>query len=1637
MRIVFGFILLLLGSITATAQELVVNGGAEDFIWVGWHQANPSDTWKFTKPGSDNVRPPHGGTFLMYPYRGVSTTSELYQDIDISANAAAIDAGTASYSFSGWRRGFKNTSPFSADMDRSQIIVEYRDASGTVLGSFDTGSAVFSSWTQSTDTRFAPIGTRSIRIRLISVQVSGSENDGYYDDISLVYNAPTCTPPASVLLTPNATTSYCLGSSVVISGSATPTNLNYYYTWYKNGIAITTPSTTYAPFSKITSIASDAATYTLRVEDGNAGSATCYKESSVTIILDPPNIAGTISSNREICTATAPVALTGTAATGGTATKYYKWQQSTTSATGPWTTAQAYTIGATGYTPGTLSATTYFRRMDSSGTCAGVPTNTITITVDAQAIAGTISSNTETCANTIPAPFTGTTSTGGTATKYYKWERSTGTSVGPWVTVQAFNTTATGYTPTTSVALLAYYRRTDSSGTCANVPTNVITIKTKNPPPLDPITSLVRDTLCVGENFQLAPHIQGPGFPVSFNGGFYYSWRKIQGTTSTVVVPSSLLMSSYPTSATPAAVADSGTYYFIAQDGPGISQCKDSVKIVIRINQAPTTKALIQSNQEFCVGSTASQLIESSPAAGIFGNPVYHQWYTTTDTTGTPTLSKLSAATGTTYNPGTPATTKYYVRTDSVKYCAVFKTNFLKIRVNNKPVLDSIRATVNDTLCVNFGDQFQLKGYVDSLIAGKQSLNGGFYFTWKQLRKPATTAVVVSATGKYTDYPAISRAAVEADSGTYYLIVQDGPNAKECLDSISLKMVVSNNCIAVTCTKPDFVSIKVAATSSATLCSGNTLVLQKDVITLPSTLPTFGYTYSWVRTNTLGTVVVQPASTTYQDLIINSVSLIDSGRYQLIVKDGTTTPMVCSESSLPISVVVYKPVTAAHIGNDTTICIGNAVLPFIEVTSNTGGSGIYTYQWQSSSDNITFTNISSQTNATYHSPNIFTPTYFRRIDKSSTCAAIISDTISVATSAGVNPGTIVFSTTPICYNTAPLSPIANTANASGGTGGSGSETYQWQKSSDNIHWTNIAGATSVNYQETNPLTDTTYYRRKVGMGPGNCDTSYTVSTAINVYEQFTTGSIGSDQSICSGTSTTVSEITPATGYNLIYRWVQSINNGITWALAPGPWTTQTLTTPILTDTIWYKRVAFTSCAHDSSNIVKINVDTLSHPHASINDGLTCQSANIQLTAVATNAGIAPSYAWQKAASVSGPWTPIPAATTANYVINNPQPIDSGTVYKVIVTSSDVCNVGPDDTTVVLRVQKSVQPSVSISANPSGIVCDTLRSITYTAVSTGGGTAPTYQWYNGIVNTAIPGATNTTYTYPTSPADGDKVFVTMTSNANCATTATVTSTTYTLKMLIPLIVLTNADTVVCIPNTVPLTTTNTSSSGSTFQWYKDGIAISGATNKNYTVSASDFPGGIFNMTESIATCTSLSINSTRVTIIQPPVVSAGNDMTVQKNSVITLQGSVSGSTNYSWIPSTGLSNAAILNPDATITHTITYTLSALDPTGTCSAQSSVTIKVEDAVIIPNVITPNGDGANDTWMIENIQDYPNATFTIYNRWGNIVWKASGNAFQWDGTNYRNGELLADGTYFYIIDLQNSSYPEPYTGYVQLIK
>ena len=113
----------------------------------------------------------------------------------------------------------------------------------------------------------------------------------------------------------------------------------------------------------------------------------------------------------------------------------------------------------------------------------------------------------------------------------------------------------------------------------------------------------------------------------------------------------------------------------------------------------------------------------------------------------------------------------------------------------------------------------------------------------------------------------------------------------------------------------------------------------------------------------------------------------------------------------------------------------------------------------------------------------------------------------------------------------------------------------------------------------------------------------------------------------------------------------------------------------------------------------------------------------------------------------------------------------------------------------------------------------------------------------------------------------------------------------------------------------------------------------------------------------------------------------------------------------------------------------YTLSVTDANG-CSVSSSVTIEaVSDLCLqIPNAISPNGDNINDVWNIGLRELYPEMEVTIFNRWGETIWKSGrGYPVPWDGRS--NGTLLPMDSYHYIINLHNGR--KPIIGNITIVK
>jgi gliding motility-associated-like protein len=112
----------------------------------------------------------------------------------------------------------------------------------------------------------------------------------------------------------------------------------------------------------------------------------------------------------------------------------------------------------------------------------------------------------------------------------------------------------------------------------------------------------------------------------------------------------------------------------------------------------------------------------------------------------------------------------------------------------------------------------------------------------------------------------------------------------------------------------------------------------------------------------------------------------------------------------------------------------------------------------------------------------------------------------------------------------------------------------------------------------------------------------------------------------------------------------------------------------------------------------------------------------------------------------------------------------------------------------------------------------------------------------------------------------------------------------------------------------------------------------------------------------------------------------------------------------------------------------YTVAVTDENG-CVSHLTVTVDFTgyNCIVIPTIITPNGDGQNEKWIIKNAELYPDIDVKVYTRWGKLVYSSRNpNANPWDGTY--QGNLLPNDSYHYIIRLNDGT--QPRSGVISVI-
>jgi gliding motility-associated-like protein len=327
-------------------------------------------------------------------------------------------------------------------------------------------------------------------------------------------------------------------------------------------------------------------------------------------------------------------------------------------------------------------------------------------------------------------------------------------------------------------------------------------------------------------------------------------------------------------------------------------------------------------------------------------------------------------------------------------------------------------------------------------------------------------------------------------------------------------------------------------------------------------------------------------------------------------------------------------------------------------------------------------------------------------------------------------------------------------------------------------------------------------------------------------------------------------------------------------------------------------------------------------------------------------------------------------------------VTSGTLY--IVEDYDYNVFASSDTTFICPID-----SVLITANASG------------------GVSPyTYEWDNNSVGDSIY----------VSPSENTTYIVTAYDACNVASIEDTVIISFTLA---PPLVSGLNDTTLCGSNFILL---DANSSGGalpiSYLW------TTGSNSETALVSPSVSTSYSVTMTDS---CGVELVQSVLVKVVDNPVSLSleGPETHCIGEDLILTPTIIGGAApfSYSWTGN-GALNSNPQTGELTVTSPETGDFSLLVTDG-CNQQESASVFIDVigcSITIPNVITPNGDGKNDQFIIENLEYHPNTKILIYNRWGRVVYKDNDYKNDWQGTN-NGGNKVGEGTYFYVLELEDA--------------
>ncbi|MFN5706207.1 MAG: beta strand repeat-containing protein, partial [bacterium] len=932
----------------------------------------------------------------------------------------------------------------------------------------------------------------------------------------------------------------------------------------------------------------------------------------------------------------------------------------------------------------------------------------------------------------------------------YTWTPSTGLSATTGASVVAAPTTTTTYTVTS-----------ENSTGCQSVGTITVTVNTAD------FTVTPSATICSGTTQTLTAS-SGTGFVWYPYTDLYTDAAATTAYTGTVA-------------ATVYAKPSATTTYYVSGTNNGCSGVKSTTLTIsfAPINFSTSVGDSYDVNPyTFCSNGTSSFDLPVNTTSAMTSM----SWQYSTDGITYTDLSTATTISGITYTPSSTGSSNTNLAVSGVSNSGYAGPRYLRVVLSDGTCTYYHKIVIYDTKGSGTAPVPTVsKSTVcsgESAVISIGEANSSYTLQWQLSTTSATTGFtnISSATGSSYTTPGLT-------ATSYYRVVYSGGGG--CAYTTEAATVTVNS-VTITNT--------LSASSTCTNGSNNIVITGSSVSSA---------TYQWeISTTSSSSGFSAIVGAINKDYTLPNTVVTQTTWYRRLVTVGSCSATASS------AVEIYSPIASNQITNSVTAFCGTATATTINASLPSGGSGSYTYKWQSSSNGTTFTDIASTNTQNYTTVTETVDKWYRRIvttpgscaDTSASFKIEINDapTITVTSNQSICSGssvtlvasggvsyswsasgftatgstiivspsaTTIYTVTGTssngCTNTAQVtvtvttSPVAPTLSTSTKTVCSNASSFDLStivSSGTGVEWFS-ANTTDATYKlaSTTVTTAGKYYAfSKVS----SCYSATSVSLTLVVTDVTKPVPTLTTINLCSPATANLRSIEPTAPTGVTYKWFTGSTTSSTEVADPASVSTGT-----------YYLFAYSAdgnCYGVASDAVSVNVGSLVTPTLSSSTASACSPSTINLNSYYTSDGTS-SYAWYTVNTNPSPAT----------LVSNPSQISTTGTYYLYATTAAGC-IGPASSGITVTINS--KPSSAISS-PESSCSGQSRTIT----ATSNASSPVYVWqisndagsnWSDLSNAGVySGVTTSTLTVSNTTGLGGKFYrYTVTSSANCSSTS---------------------------------------------------------------------------------------------------------------------------------------------------------------------------------------------------------------------------------------------------------------------------